>query len=203
MPPDSSKGYDLALPSRRNVGSSSAMRSRDWRFDIPRNTRPSAALSSTLNQGKSRSFCGMYAENGCRGSRSPWKVTDPLVGWVCSARSVKSVDLPDPLGPITDTNSPGSSRMLMSLITGVDAPRGVGNDFATESTVSRGEVIVGRPFYGVPTARGEPRARRWRRTTPDRSRWSRRPRRKRGRCGTGSSRSACRCRGRSWRRRTR
>src|SRR5699024_6749975 len=51
----------------------------------------------------------------CRGPemRSPWISTSPLDRRVRPATTFKSVDFPHPDGPAIETNSPGSTRMLM------------------------------------------------------------------------------------------
>ena len=63
------------------------------------------ALSSTVRHGISRSFCCMYATLPRRcGTGSPSNSTVPVVGWSKPAMMFRSVVLPQPLGPMIETN---------------------------------------------------------------------------------------------------
>jgi len=104
MPPDSSYGRAASKPASPNSAKTGAARSRASRRLAPRTRSASAALSSALAHGNSRSRWGM--------STARPALTVPPSGACRPHTSSSRVDLPQPLGPTTATTSPGSARRL-------------------------------------------------------------------------------------------
>ena len=107
MPPDSSRGYFRSKP-RRPIGSSSPSAiSRRFAAGTPRSSRPNVTLSSAVRHGKrppswktSATCSGFGPAHG-----TPATSTRPASGRTRPAIMPSTVDLPQPLGPSSVTNS--------------------------------------------------------------------------------------------------
>ena len=74
---------------------------------------PNITFSATVRHGSSRSFCSMKATWAFGPStRSPSTKAWPSLGAVSPEPMLSKVDLPQPLGPISDTTSPSRTAML-------------------------------------------------------------------------------------------
>ncbi len=74
---------------------------------------PNITFSATVRHGSSRSFCSMKATWAFGPStRSPSTKASPSLGAVSPEPMLSKVDLPQPLGPISDTTSPSRTAML-------------------------------------------------------------------------------------------
>ena len=89
----------VSNPSSPSSANSGRARSRASRRDSRRTRSGSAALSSAVDQGSSRSRWGMYTAGSL--------ATVPVSGRCRPQISSSSVDLPQPLGPTTATVSCG------------------------------------------------------------------------------------------------
>ena len=104
----------LRVPRRPAVGMSPAAGVRPaQRRGFRRRT---CTFSATVRHGSSRSFCSMKATWALGPStRSPSTKATPSLGAVRPEPMLSNVDLPQPLGPISDTTSPSRTARLTCL----------------------------------------------------------------------------------------
>jgi hypothetical protein len=122
-PPDISPGRRSANPSRPRRGNQVAARASAAARDSPLRSSGNATFSTAVSSGTSwpnwktkpnevrRSR--LRSPSRMRSTRRPSNVTAPSSGVRIPARQCRRVDLPEPLGPITATISPGSSSKSM------------------------------------------------------------------------------------------
>src|SRR3954470_9598668 len=107
MPPDSSKGCWLAEPASRTFSRSSSARARRSLRGTPWRRMGSSTLATAVNQGSRAASWNSMAV------RLPPTSMVPLVGWSRPASMWRSVVLPHPDAPTTQTSSPGLTWSVM------------------------------------------------------------------------------------------
>ena len=98
----------------------------------PLSSRPSATLSSTVRQGRSTG-CWKTIPTSGKGSRTTVSRTRtvPVLTGVSPAISLSKVDLPQPLGPTSVTNSFSATSSVMFSSARTRSPRRVRYVFST------------------------------------------------------------------------
>jgi hypothetical protein len=117
MPPESAAGHARSNPARPNRSKRAAAWARAAPRSTPATSAPSVAFAITRRHGISRSCCGWYATSpGFPFARTPSTAATPRVGTTNPAIMRRSVDLPQPLGPISATSSPAATSRSMAAI---------------------------------------------------------------------------------------
>src|SRR5690348_4528895 len=110
MPPESSAGYRRSNPARPTIVTKRRARSCRSRRPMPAISSGKATLSMTVRQGNVDSSWNTMPNAGCvPRTASPPTATRPSNSGIRPPMMLNNVDLPQPDGPMMETNSPCST----------------------------------------------------------------------------------------------